>query len=130
MTPWIVFRQAPLSTGFFRQEHWNGLPFPCPGDLSKPEINPASPPFPALAGGFSTTEPPGKHTCRYTFAQIRRLYNTKSESQGKLWTLGDNDVLLNLLKSNISSINNLFFCENFNTVANEKEKEEMSKLEF
>ena len=32
-TPWTVARQAPLSMGFSRQEHWSGLPFPSPGDL-------------------------------------------------------------------------------------------------
>ena len=35
--------QASLSMGFPRQEHWNGLPFPSPGDLPDPEIKPASP---------------------------------------------------------------------------------------
>ena len=47
----------PDSMGFSKQEYWSGLPFPPPGDLSKPGIEPASP---ALAGGFFTTEPPGK----------------------------------------------------------------------
>ena len=32
-TPWTVAHQAPLSMGFSRQKHWNGLPFPSPGDL-------------------------------------------------------------------------------------------------
>ena len=32
LTPWTVAHQAPLSMGFFRQEYWNGLPFPSPGD--------------------------------------------------------------------------------------------------
>ena len=41
---------------FSRQEYWNGLPFPIPGGLSDPEIEPASP---ALADIFYTTEPPG-----------------------------------------------------------------------
>ena len=39
-TPWIVFRQAPLSMGFFRQEHWSRLPFPPPGDLPDWRIEP------------------------------------------------------------------------------------------
>ena len=52
-----VAHQAPLSMGFLRQEYWSGLPFPFPGDLSKPGIEPTSP---ALAGGFLTTEPAGK----------------------------------------------------------------------
>ena len=43
--------------GIFRQEYWSGLPFPSPGDLPDPGIEPASP---ALAGGFFTTLPPGK----------------------------------------------------------------------
>ena len=42
---------------FPRQEYWNGLPFPTPGDLPDPGITPV---FPALAGGFFTTEPLGK----------------------------------------------------------------------
>ena len=57
VTPEIVARQAPLSMGFSRQEHWSGLPFPPPGDLADPGTKPASP---ALAGGFFTAEPLGK----------------------------------------------------------------------
>ena len=38
-TPWTVSHQAPLSTGFFRQEYWNGLPFSPPGNLSNPGSN-------------------------------------------------------------------------------------------
>ena len=43
--------------GFPRQEYWNGLPFPSPGDLPNLGIEPASP---ALTGRFFTNEPPGK----------------------------------------------------------------------
>ena len=43
VTPWTAARQAPLSTGFFRQEYWSGLPFPSPGDLPDPGIKPGSP---------------------------------------------------------------------------------------
>ena len=43
VTPWTAARQAPLSMGFSRQEHWHGLPCPPPGDLSDPEIKPAPP---------------------------------------------------------------------------------------
>ena len=49
--------------GLSRQECWSVLPFPSPGDLPDPGIEPASA---ALAGGFSTAEPPGKpftHIC-------------------------------------------------------------------
>ena len=43
VTPWIASHQAPLSMGFSRQEYWSGLPFPSPGDLPDPGIEPGSP---------------------------------------------------------------------------------------
>ena len=55
-TPWTVAHQAPLSMGFPRQECWSGLPCPPPGHLPDPGIKLASS---ALAGRFSTPEPPG-----------------------------------------------------------------------
>ena len=55
VTPWTVARQAPLSKGLFRQEYWNGLPFPSPGDLPHRRIEAMSLMSPALAGGFFTT---------------------------------------------------------------------------
>ena len=51
-TPWTVARQAPQSKGFSRQDYWSGLPFPPPGDLPDPGIEPASLACPAMAGGF------------------------------------------------------------------------------
>ena len=48
--------QAPPSMGFSRQEYWNGLPLPSPGNLSDPEIEPRSPAFQADA---LLSEPPG-----------------------------------------------------------------------
>ena len=56
-TPWTAARQAPLSMGFSRLEDWSRLSFASPGDLPDPRIQPTSP---ALAGGFFTTESPGK----------------------------------------------------------------------
>ena len=47
--PWTVAYQAPLSMGFSRQEYWSGLPFPSPGDLPDPGIEPRSPALPADA---------------------------------------------------------------------------------
>ena len=47
---------------FPRQEYWSGLSFSSPGDLSEPRVEPASFASPALAGGFFTSEPPGKFT--------------------------------------------------------------------
>ena len=42
-TPWTVTHQAPLSMAILRQEYWSGLPFPSPGDLPDPGIEPGSP---------------------------------------------------------------------------------------
>ena len=50
-----VAHQAPLSTEFSRQEYWNGLPLPPPGDLPHPGIKPLSLTSLALVGGFFTT---------------------------------------------------------------------------
>ena len=57
VTPWTVAHQAPLSTGFSRQEHWSRLPCPPPGNLADPGIKFESP---ELAGESFITEPPGK----------------------------------------------------------------------
>ena len=43
VTLWTVAYQAPLSTGFSHQEYWSDLPFPPPGDLLDPGIEPVSP---------------------------------------------------------------------------------------
>ena len=63
-TPWTVAHQILLSMEFSWQEYCSGLPFPTPGDLANPGIEPMSP---ALAGVFFTTMPPGNpyivHTC-------------------------------------------------------------------
>ena len=46
--------------GFSRQEYWSGLPFPSPGDLPDPGIEPRSP---ALQADALTSEPPGLFSC-------------------------------------------------------------------
>ena len=56
-TLWTIAHQAPLSMGFSRQEYWSGLPFPSPGDLPNPGIEPWSP---ALQADALSSEPPGK----------------------------------------------------------------------
>ena len=58
-TPWTVAHQAPLSIGFSRQKYWSGLPFPSPGDLPDPGIEPRSP---TLQADALTSEPPGKQS--------------------------------------------------------------------
>ena len=52
-----IARQAPLSMGFSRQEYWSGLPFPSPGHLPNPGIEPGSP---ALQADSLPSEPPGR----------------------------------------------------------------------
>ena len=56
-SPWTVAHKAPPSMEFSRQEYWSGLPFPSPGDLPNPGIEPRSP---ALQADALTSEPPGK----------------------------------------------------------------------
>ena len=56
-TPWTVAYQVPPSMGFCRQECWSGLPYPSPGDLPDPGIEPWSP---ALLADALPSEPPGK----------------------------------------------------------------------
>ena len=63
-TPWTVAYQAPLSLGFSRQECWSGLPFPSPGDLPNPGIEPGSP---VLQADALPSEPPGKLTLYEAF---------------------------------------------------------------
>ena len=57
VSPWTVAHQAPPSMGFSRQEYWSGLPFPSPGDLPNPGIEPRSP---ALLADALASEPPGE----------------------------------------------------------------------
>ena len=66
-TPGFVTCQAPLSVEFFRQEYWNGLSFPPPGDLPDPGIGLVSPVSPALWVDSSPASHQGSlyitHTC-------------------------------------------------------------------
>ena len=55
--PWTEEPGRPQSMGLPRQEYWSGLPFPSPGDLPNPGIEPRSP---ALQTDALTSEPPGK----------------------------------------------------------------------
>ena len=75
VTPWTVAYQAPPSMGFSRQEYWSGVPFPSPGDLPNPGIEPGSPAFQADA---LTSEPPGKPRFTVTLPYSFPLYCVKS----------------------------------------------------
>ena len=59
VTPWTTAYQAPPSMGFSRQEYWSELPFPSPGHLPDPGIEPRST---ALQTDALTSEPAGKPT--------------------------------------------------------------------
>ena len=67
--PWTVAYQAPLSMEFSRQEYWSGLPFPSPGDLPDPGIEPRSP---ALQADALLPELPGKPILCYI--KLMNLY--------------------------------------------------------
>ena len=67
-TPWMVALQARPSKESSRQEYWSGLPFPSPGDLPNPGIEPRSP---TLQADALTSEPPGKPELTY-FSLILR----------------------------------------------------------
>ena len=56
--PPTVARQASLSMEFPRQEYWSRLPFPAPGDLPGPGIEPTSLASPVVAGRLFTTSTP------------------------------------------------------------------------
>ena len=75
-TPWTVAYQAPLSMGFSRQEYWSGLPFPSPGDLPNPGIEPRSSTFQA---DTLTSEPPGKPS-RHATRQIPLLSSPQASA--------------------------------------------------
>ena len=67
---WTVAHQAPPSMEFSRQEYWSGLPFPSPGDLLDPGIEPGSP---AWQAGSLPSESPGKsflHILSYIFFKM------------------------------------------------------------
>ena len=71
MILWTVDCQASLSMGCSRQEYWNGLPFPSPGDLPDPGVEPRSP---ALQADSSPCELPGK----LFFFPIDTVYSLKT----------------------------------------------------
>ena len=69
-TPWTAAYQALPSMGFSRQEYWSGLPFPSPGDLPNPGIEPMSP---TLQADFLPAEPQGSYNSH--FLNVISLWN-------------------------------------------------------
>ena len=76
-TAWTVAHQAPLSMEFSRQEYWSGLPFPSPGDLLDPGIEPGSP---ALQADALPSEPPGNPVFLIYWSYISFLFLSLSSS--------------------------------------------------
>ena len=73
-TPWTVTHQASLSMGFSRQEYWSRLPFPSPGDLPDPGIEPSmSPAALALADRFFTTSAAWDPTMKVKVRSLSRV---------------------------------------------------------
>ena len=85
-TLWTTAHQAPLSMGFSRQEYWAATS--SSRDLPDPGIEPRSLVSPALAGGFFTTEPPGKS--KEHLSDAKRCI--------KLWRSGKKDSSLLLME--------------------------------
>ena len=87
VTPWTVSCQAPLSMGFSRQEYWTKLPFPPPGDLPDPGIEPMSLMSPALAGGFFTTSATWEATIYESevYVTVEKLLNLSESQFLDLW---------------------------------------------
>ena len=69
--PMDCTHQTPLSLGFSRQGYWNRFPFPTPGDLPNPGIEPTSC---ALAGRFFTTGPPTSYKRRCQYRNLSSSY--------------------------------------------------------
>ena len=94
-TPWTVAYQAPPSMGFSRQECWSGLPFPSPGDLPDPGIEPRCP---ALQAGkpiyvyshlnMILTSPPRESSIFLHFTDFHRkpiIFINKTTKESKKW---------------------------------------------
>ena len=80
---WTVAHQALLSVEFSRQEYWSGLPFPIPGNLPNPGIEPMSPVSPAVAGGFFATAPP--RDTKEHLTQCFIIWNLFNPNNSSMW---------------------------------------------
>ena len=83
-TPWTVAHLASLSMGFPRQQYWSRLPFPPPGVLPNPGIEPVSP---ALVGRFFTTEIPENHWFSIACGHNAAYFAWKAQGRNTLVSL-------------------------------------------
>ena len=108
-TPWTIAYQAPLSMEFSRQEYLSGLPFPSPGDLPNPGIEPGSP---SLQADALPSEPPGKEAL---MAQRVKRLSTMQETRVSWLTFSFSQMpcsfpLQSLSTSYSLCLENTFFC--------------------
>ena len=90
-TPWTVAYQAPPSMGFSRQECWSGLPFPFPGDLPDPGIEPRSP---ALWADALPSEPPEWQWGKVNYkVLVKGKFNTMKHSFYKRLFVSHEDLM-------------------------------------
>ena len=86
-TPWTEAHRAPLSMKFSRQEYWSGLPFPAPGDLPYPGMEPTSLVSPALIADSLPNAPPGKPCLKgrqFCYLHYHRISNYVSHKHTHL----------------------------------------------
>ena len=93
-TPWTAAHQAPPSTGFSRQECWSGVPFPPPGHLPDPGMEPGSL---ALQAGALLSEPQGKPRYKYSSSCLKMIFWVRKNfwvelGHGKRFGINDNPV--------------------------------------
>ena len=99
MTPLTVAHQAPLSMVFSRQEYWSGLPFPSPGDIPDPGIEPGSPELQAdslpseLSGEQRYSSANGSGTTGHSQA--------KSESKHRPWKSESESVSCSVVSNSL-----------------------------
>ena len=91
VTPWTIASQASLSMGFSRQESRSGLPFPSPGDLPNPGMEPW---FPTLQADSLMSEPLGKFSPIQAFNEL----NDTIHKGGKICFTQSTDLFVNLLQ--------------------------------
>ena len=89
-TLWTVTYQAPPSMRFSRQEYCSGLPFPSPGDLPDPGIEPGSP---TLQADALTSEPPGKPIIQEGWMQLQGFLKVEMEAEERESEKNKNDCM-------------------------------------